>query len=137
MPAADSTASGAPTVVPGSHRAGAGLLCVLVGLAPSFGGRSTACAADREAGKTVYETRCAPCHGADGGGDGPAAAALTPKPRNFRDPGFWQGRTPSQLRLAVRDGRPGTMMAPFVGVLSDAEIDGVVAYVESLRPAAP
>jgi mono/diheme cytochrome c family protein len=38
------------------------------------------------------------------------------------------------LRLVVVQGRPGTLMAPFAGVLSDAEIDDVVAYVESFRP---
>lgn len=86
-------------------------------------------------GKAVYEIRCAPCHGSTGTGDGPAAAALEPKPRNFRDPSFWHGRTRTSLRLTVEQGRPGTMMSPFKGVLTDAEIDGVVRYVESFRPA--
>jgi high-affinity iron transporter len=86
-------------------------------------------------GKAVYEIRCAPCHGSTGTGDGPAAAALEPKPRNFRDPTFWRGRTRTSLRLTVEQGRPGTMMSPFKGVLTDAEIDGVVRYVESFRPA--
>jgi len=91
--------------------------------------------ADDVDGKAVYEIRCAPCHGSGGGGDGPAAAALEPKPRNFHDPAFWRGRTRTSLRLTVEQGRPGTMMSPFKGVLTDAEIDGVVRYVESFRPA--
>lgn len=86
-------------------------------------------------GKAVYEIRCAPCHGSTGTGDGPAAAALVPKPRNFRDPSFWRGRSRASLRLTIEQGRPGTMMSPFKGVLSDAEIDDVVHYVESFRPA--
>ena len=85
-------------------------------------------------GHRVFVERCAACHGDNGGGDGPAAAAITPPPRNFRDPAFWRGRTEQQLRLIVRDGKPGTMMAPFQGVLSDAEIDGVVAYLQTFRP---
>ena len=93
-------------------------------------------AADATRGKGVYESRCAPCHGDRGGGDGPAAAALEPKPRNFLAPEFWQGRTTTQLRLVVKSGKPGTLMAPFEGVLSDAEIDDVVAYVETFRPPA-
>jgi mono/diheme cytochrome c family protein len=101
------------------------------------GGGVPAAAADAAHGKGVYDVRCAPCHGENGAGDGPAAAAIVPKPRNFRDPAFWKARSTQQLRLAVRDGRPGTLMAPFAGVLSDAEIDDVVTYVQSFRPAGP
>ncbi len=92
-------------------------------------------AVDVARGQVVYETRCAPCHGSGGGGDGPAAAAIEPRPRNFRDPAFWKGRTREQLRLVIAQGRPGTLMAPFEGVLSPAEIDDVVAYLQSFRPA--
>ena len=94
-------------------------------------------AADAGKGKVTYEQRCAPCHGSDGKGDGPAAAALTPPPRNFRDPAFWKDRTADQIRQTVLQGRPGTLMAPFKGVLSAEEIDDVVAYLQSFRPAAP
>ena len=100
----------------------------LLGLAGRAG------AADVSKGKVVFETRCAPCHGDRGAGDGPAAAALDPKPRNFLDPSFWNGRTAAQLKLVVKQGKPGTLMAPFAGVLTDAEIDDVVSYVESFRP---
>ena len=92
-------------------------------------------AADDAVGKKVYAERCSPCHGDTGDGNGPAAAAIKPPPRNFRDPAFWQGRTAAQLKATVRDGRPGTMMSPFAGTLSDAEIDAVVAYVTTFRPA--
>src|SRR5437763_310034 len=71
----------------------------------------------------------------EGGGDGPAAAAIEPRPRNCRDPAFWKGRTREQLRLVVEQGKPGTLMAPFEGALSPAEIDDVVAYLQSFRPA--
>jgi mono/diheme cytochrome c family protein len=33
--------------------------------------------------KELVATRCTPCHGPSGGGDGPASAGLTPKPANF------------------------------------------------------
>ncbi len=95
---------------------------------------AVAAAGEPATGRRVYQERCAACHGDEGRGDGPAAMALVPKPRNFRDAGIWRARTASQLRLVVRDGRPGTMMAPFRDVLSDEEIDAVVAYVEGFRP---
>jgi len=114
-----------------------------------FLGALAACGGDRQApeqrtpapadararGESIYAVRCAPCHGTDGGGDGPAAAAITPKPRNFRDADFWRGRTVEQLRLVVRQGKPGTLMPPFEGVLSAAEVDDVVGYVQGFRPA--
>ena len=114
-----------------------------------FLGALAACGGDRQAadhpaaapadararGENIYAVRCAPCHGVDGGGDGPAAAGITPKPRNFRDPDFWRGRTAEQLRLVVRQGKPGTLMPPFEGVLSAAEVDDVVGYVQGFRPA--
>jgi mono/diheme cytochrome c family protein len=87
-------------------------------------------------GKDIYAIRCSPCHGEGGAGDGPAAAAINPKPRNFHDPAFWRGRTPEQVKLVVKGGRPGTLMAPFEGVLSEDDIDGVVAYLfATFRPA--
>ena len=36
-----------------------------------------------EKGKASFALNCAACHGAKGEGDGAAAAALNPKPRNF------------------------------------------------------
>ena len=48
---------------------------------------------------------------------------------------FWKGRTREQLRLVVEQGKPGTLMAPFEGALTSAEIDDVVAYLQTFRPA--
>lgn len=89
-----------------------------------------------DAGRALYLERCAPCHGDEGAGDGPAAAALEPRPRNFRAPDFWRDRTSAQLAGIVRKGKPGTMMTPFEGVLTDAQITDVVGYLEHFRPAA-
>jgi mono/diheme cytochrome c family protein len=114
-------------------------LCVLVGACGGDAGQPEArrLEASPGSGKGIYITRCAPCHGMDGAGDGPAAAAITPKPRNFRDADFWKARTVAQLHLAVKEGRPGTLMPPFEGVVSDAEIDDVVGYLQTFRPASP
>ncbi len=92
--------------------------------------------ADRGLGRRVFVDRCAACHGDQGFGDGPAANAIVPRPRNFHDPEFWKGRTPEALRAVVAHGKgPASMMPAFEGVLSDAEIDAVVDYLQSFRPA--
>jgi len=78
-------------------------------------------------GAKVYAERCSGCHGDTGGGDGPAAAALVPRPKNFHELG---GKSVDELRAIVKKGKPGTMMTPFDAVLSDAEIDAVVRHVQ-------
>ncbi|MEN8167668.1 MAG: c-type cytochrome, partial [Pseudomonadota bacterium] len=53
---------------------------LLTALAPSA-------MADAAAGKAIYDGKgaCGSCHGLTGRGDGPAAAALDPKPRSFTE----------------------------------------------------
>jgi mono/diheme cytochrome c family protein len=52
-------------------------------------GESTASPQAIAEAEQVFATRCTPCHGARGAGDGPASSGLTPRPRNFQD-GAWQ-----------------------------------------------
>ena len=83
-------------------------------------------------GAKLYAERCSGCHGDQGGGDGPAAAALVPRPKNFHDLG---GKSVDEIRAIVRKGKPGTMMPPFDGVLTDAEIDAVTRHVQTFTAA--
>lgn len=46
-------------------------------------------AAAQQEADVVWQSRCTTCHGATGKGDGAAAAALTPKPRDFSS-ATWQ-----------------------------------------------
>lgn len=65
-------------------------------------------------GKKQYETVCASCHGNDGKGDGVAAAALNPKPRNFHSADGWtNGRSFYDLYTTLNNGVPGTGMAAY------------------------
>ena len=59
------------------------------------------------AAKTVFAQRCTLCHGPEGKGDGPAAANLNPKPRNYGD-ATWQApsRTSSSRRPSSRAALP-------------------------------
>lgn len=59
----------------------------------------------------LYASRCASCHGADGRGDGPAAASLDPKPSNFRDAVRLGRRSVYSLYSTITLGVDGTSMA--------------------------
>jgi mono/diheme cytochrome c family protein len=84
-------------------------------------------------GKAIYDGKgaCFNCHGADGGGNGPAAAKMSPAPRNFQHHGFWRHRTVGEIFWAIKNGSPGTAMIAFGPVLSDEEIWSVIQYARS------
>ena len=68
-------------------------------------------------GKTLFATNCAACHGVSGHGDGAAAAALNPKPRNFTSAEGWKfGSGVARIVKTISEGSPGTAMAAFSGI---------------------
>lgn len=86
--------------------------------------------------KTKFETICAACHGTQGQGDGPAAAALNPKPRNFTESAYMKTRTDEQLAKVIKEGGAAAgkspMMAAYGSMLSDDQIKEIVAYIRTL-----
>ncbi len=71
-------------------------------------------AADMEAAKTIYTQRCTTCHGPEGKGDGPAGAALNPKPRTFSDQA-WQAKvTDAHLAKIILAGGPSVGLSPLM-----------------------
>src|SRR5690606_2814806 len=48
--------------------------------------------------KQMFATVCATCHGTDGSGNGPAAASINPKPRNYTDAAWQASVTDDELR---------------------------------------
>lgn len=81
--------------------------------------------------KEIYEARCAFCHGTDGKGDGPAGAALQPRPTRFDSPEFWQTAKLAVLKQSIKNGKPGTAMVPFGQSLTEAEVDALLAYLRA------
>jgi len=78
-------------------------------------------------GEKVFKQRCMLCHGPDGHGNGTAAAALKPHPRNFHDAAYMKSRTDDQLLLTIHNGK-GPMPA-WKTVLSEAEMRSALMYV--------
>lgn len=77
-------------------------------------------------GKALYGEKCMICHGADGKGNGPAAAALSPKPKDFNRPEFWKQKNVDQIiTTQVKNGK-GAMPA---FNLSDNEIKEIIDYM--------
>ena len=84
-------------------------------------------------GKADFGINCASCHGALGKGDGPAAAALNPKPRNFTE-GYWRyGGGLARVVRTISEGSPGTAMAQFPAIPMEDRI-AIAHYVRSLAP---
>lgn len=80
----------------------------------------------------MWAARCASCHGAEGRGDGPAAAGLNPRPKDLSRPRLPEERHPPSRMDIIRDGKPGSAMVGFVTQLSSAELAAVTRYVKTL-----
>jgi DMSO reductase family type II enzyme heme b subunit len=125
-----------PSVGP---RAGLGLLILLVaacaGRPPRVVDGIPEAGPGRIAG--LYARHCAACHGADGGGDGLAAAYLFPAPRDFGDGRFRLVRTtngaPTDADLVgcIERGMPGAAMPAF-GWLPAEDVLALARHVREL-----
>jgi cytochrome c oxidase cbb3-type subunit 3 len=91
---------------------------------------------DEEArGMQLYQDNCAFCHAPDGTGQNWIGSFLEPKPRDFTSRDFALGKAPDAFRERVRQGIPNTAMPAWRHVLSDEEIDAIIAYVRvAFRP---
>lgn len=118
------------------------LTILALGLATGIGyadGKKAATSAkkyDLEEGKKIYDMNCASCHGATGKGDGVAAAALKPAPRDLSDAKYIKTRSWEELRAVIADGGANNgfsaLMPAWKGALKRQQIDNVLAYVLSL-----
>lgn len=90
--------------------------------------------ADR--GKSLFSTHCASCHGQAGKGDGPASAALNPKPRDLTDKAYTAGLKDQYVFDLIQKGGAAVgkspLMPPLGSQLKDGEIRDVIAYLRSL-----
>ena len=87
-----------------------------------------------EQGRATYKANCVACHGEGGKGDGPAAGALKPPPRDHTDPVYMNTLTDKNIAdIIVMGGAiKGKPLMPSHPQLRGAELDALVAFVRSL-----
>jgi mono/diheme cytochrome c family protein len=83
-------------------------------------------------GKSLYGNNCTACHGPEGKGDGPAAATMSPRPRNLAHPDGWtNGYHAPGIFKTLSEGVNGTSMVSF-DYLTQKDRMALVQYVQSL-----
>lgn len=85
-----------------------------------------------DAGKALFTTNCASCHGEKGAGDGAAAASLDPKPANLQKTA--KETEPVYQHWVISEGGAAaglsSTMPAFKGALSDEDIWKIVTHLE-------
>jgi mono/diheme cytochrome c family protein len=84
-----------------------------------------------DTGAEVFRTNCATCHGPQGHGDGPAGQALEPKPKNLAS--IQAAASDDFLFWRIREGKPGTSMVAWKGILTDEQIWQAVSFIRTLK----
>jgi mono/diheme cytochrome c family protein len=82
----------------------------------------------QSAGKDVFSSKCAPCHGTDGLAATPIGRAL--KAASFKSPAAVKA-SDAELIAIVHSGK--NKMPSFQGKLGDDQIKAVVAYIRTLQ----
>jgi cytochrome c oxidase cbb3-type subunit 3 len=80
-------------------------------------------------GEVLFQGNCSFCHSADGTGKNWVGSFMQPHPRNLTDTTVMSGMTKTRLRKVINEGLPGTSMPAWKSVLSEQDIESVIAYV--------
>ena len=90
---------------------------------------------DPAKGKEKFNLMCASCHGTEGKGDGPAGAALTPKPRDLTDAAYMSSLDDEHLVKVIKEGGAAVgkspLMPPLGGALTDEDVHNIVAFIRA------
>jgi mono/diheme cytochrome c family protein len=111
------------------------LLAAVFSLIASFASADEIPAAAKAEADTVWQTRCTTCHGAEGKGDGAAAVALNPKPRNFTLADWQKSVTDEHIEKTIVEGGQAVGLSPLMAANPDlaAKPDVVKALREHVR----
>jgi cytochrome c oxidase cbb3-type subunit 3 len=80
-------------------------------------------------GEKLFQENCAFCHAADGTGRNWIGSFLEPHPRDLTSNAFMSSQTPKSLAKVIRDGLPDTSMPAWKSVLTETDIQAVIAYI--------
>lgn len=93
-------------------------------------------AQDADNGKTLFVKNCAPCHGPSGKGDGPAAAALKPKPRDLTDKTYMTDLKDDYLFTLIQKGGAAVGKSPLIpafgSTMKEGDIKDVIAFIRAI-----
>lgn len=81
-------------------------------------------------GMQLYLDNCEFCHAADGTGANWIGSFLEPRPQDFTSPDFKLLTTPGPLRELIKGGIRNSSMPAWRSVLTDAEIDDIIQYMQ-------
>jgi high-affinity iron transporter len=99
---------------------------------PEYSGRTNPLGPEASAsGAQVYATNCEMCHGTQGHGDGPAGTSLIPPPKNLAE--LSQIAGDDYLYWRIAEGKPGTSMFAWKGILPDDDIWKLVSHIRTLK----
>ena len=90
-------------------------------------------ALDIAAGKQLYESTCASCHGLSGAGNGPASRGMNPPPPAVGDAATMRDVSPATMYRVISVGIGGTPMPGYGGSMTAEQRWNIVAYLLSLR----
>jgi len=82
-------------------------------------------------GMQLYLDNCEFCHAADGTGANWIGSFLEPRPRDLTSPDFNLINTPGPLRELIKGGIENSSMPAWRSVLTDAEIDDIILYMQA------
>lgn len=89
-------------------------------------------------GETLFQQNCAFCHAADGTARNWIGSFMEPHPRDLTKSTAMDSMTRARLRIVIRDGLAGTSMPAWKSVLSEQQVQDIVAYVaRAFHPLAP
>ncbi|MEX2356124.1 MAG: cytochrome c [Thermaerobacterales bacterium] len=86
--------------------------------------------------RTIYNNRCAVCHGPDGNADIPAARAMEPPPVDFTEPSF-AAMEPGVSYHVIAHGVEGTAMPGFRQSISEDDRWQLVAFLRQVFAEVP